>query len=113
MPRLVVVETLKIDREPGLDGTVEQVWLGEPELDRLHGRAELRTEAQSLAQAKEVVGGIRRADETAGDGRNAAVQLDGVLAALFHLERDVHGIGLGIALDVGGFFGLERLEVPS
>ena len=72
-----------------------------------------RFERQRLAQAEEVVGGVVESDEAAGDARDAAVQADGVLAALLHLERDIHGVGLRIALDVGGFFLLQHFEVAE
>ena len=52
---------------------------------------------------EEVVGRIGEPDEAAGDTGHAAVQLNRVLAALFHLQRDVDGVGLRVALDVGGF----------
>ena len=45
--------------------------------------------------------------------RHAAVQADRVLAALLHLERDIHGVGLRIALDVGGFFLLQHFEIAE
>ena len=52
-----------------------------------------RLQAERLAQAQEVVGGVIEADEAAGDARDAALQADRVLAALLHLQRDVHGAG--------------------
>ena len=52
-------------------------------------------------------------DEAAGDAADAAVQADRVLAALLHLERDIHGVGLRIALDVGGFFLLQHFEIAE
>ena len=45
--------------------------------------------------------------------RNAAVQADRVLAALLHLEGDIDGVGLRIALDIGGVFLLQHFEVAE
>ena len=68
---------------------------------------------QRLAQAEEVVGGVVEPHEAAGDARNAAVQADGVLAALLHLQRDIDGVGLRVALDVGRLFLLQHFEVAE
>src|ERR1700733_4786004 len=92
---------------------VEKVGLSKRELDRIQARSDLRAKAQGFAQPKKVVGGIRSSDEAAGDSRNAAVQLDGVFAAFLHFERDIDGIGLGIALDIGGFLSLQRFKVTQ
>ena len=111
--RLVVVIALHIQGEPGLDGVVEQVGFGEAELHRIHARSKLRAKTQSFAQSEEIVSGIGCPDETAGDSGNATVQLDRILAALFYLERDIDGVGLGIPLDIGRFFGLQRFKIAE
>ncbi len=110
---LVVIEALQINGEPALHRLVEKIRLGESELYRAQARADLRAQAERLAQAEEIVRRIGSADKASGDARHAAVQLNGVLAAFFHLQRDVHGVGLGIALDVGRLFFLQRLEVAE
>jgi hypothetical protein len=62
---------------------------------------------------EEVVGGVVEPHEAAGDTRNSAVHADGVLPALFHLERDIDGVGLRIALQIGSVFLLQHFEIAE
>src|ERR1700735_161102 len=71
---------------------------------------DLRGEGERFAEAQEVIGLIRKADEAAGQAADAARQTDGLFAFLFDLQIDVHRAGFLIALDLG-VFGLERLEI--
>ena len=110
---LVEIEAAQVDDEAELQRAVEEVRLGEAQADIAHAGAELRIERQRLAQTEEVVGGVIEPHEAAGDAGDAAVQADRVLAALLHLEGDVHRVGLRVALDVGRFFLLQHFEVAE
>ncbi len=90
---LVEVEPPQVHDEAELQRTVQEVRLGEAEADVAHASAELGFDGERLAQSEEVVGGVVEADEAAGDTGDAAVQADGVLAALLHLERDIDRVG--------------------
>ena len=110
---LVEIEPAQIDHEAELNRPVQEIRLGEPQPDGPHTGAELRIEGQRFAQPEEVVGGVVEPHEAARDAGNAAVQPDGVFAALLHLEGNVHGIRLRIALDVGGVFLLQHFEIAE
>ena len=62
---LIVVEAVDVERESGLNRLIEQIGLGESELNLTQASAELRAEAERFAQPKKIVGGVGEPDEAA------------------------------------------------
>ena len=112
---LVEVEAAGKHRKPGLDGAVKQVRFCEAEGQRPLATAQLRVEAKRLAQTQEVVRRVAETDEAAREARDAAVEADGVLAALLDLEGQVDDSLTRIATNVGRVivFFCDGLEVAK
>ena len=108
---LVVIEARQVGFHADLQRKIQEVRLREAGGHAAHARTQLRADGKRVAQSQEVVGGVVQAHEAAGDSGDAPIEADGVLAALFDLQGDIHRAGLGVALDVGGFFGFQRLEI--
>ena len=66
-----------------------------------------------FAQSQEVVGRIGEPHEASGDLGNASAELDGVLAALPDLQRQVDGMVVVIRLHIDGGVFLQRLEISQ
>ena len=98
-------------REAGGDGTIEEIGLGETELETALQVAELRGEGERFAETEEIVGLIGEADEAAGKTADAALQADGLLAFFFQLEVEIDGAFLGVALDLDGLVFFDALEI--
>ena len=97
---------------PGGDGPVEQIRLGESEIDVALNVAELRRKRQRFAQPQEIVRLIGEPDEAARKSADAAREADRLLALLLHLQLDVHRAGLHVVLQLR-VFGLDRIEIAE
>ena len=73
--------------------------------------AQIRLQAERLAQAKEVVGLVVDADECARHAAEAAIHADRVLAFFLHLEQQLDGAVIRVLVGFGVLVDLERLEV--
>ena len=100
-----------IHREAELQRAVEQVRLGESELDRCARYWPTWTQREGLAFAEQVVRGVVDADERAGQSADAAGQADAVLALLLHLQGDVDRAVLVFCLISESWSGFSWLEV--
>src|SRR5262249_52384531 len=111
--RLVVVEPAQEYGEAHLNRTIQEIRLGESEAHVASSGSDLRRQAQRFAESQEVVRRIRESQEASRDSADAAAHLHGILAALFHFERDVDRIGSRVALDIRRFVLLQRFEIAE
>src|SRR5205085_11721862 len=73
--RLIVIEPLHIDGEAGLNRAVQKIRFGKAERDVANTVADLAVDAQSLAEAQEVVCRITEGHKAARNAADAARQL--------------------------------------
>ena len=97
--------------KPTFNGRFLQVGLGEAEVQVAREVADVGLHAQGFAQSEEVVGLVVQADEGAGEAADAAIQADGVLALLLHLEQQLDGGVLRVLVGLRVLFDLQRVKV--
>src|SRR6185437_6475634 len=90
---------------------VADIGLRKPEQKLPAEVAEIRLQAQSLAQAKEIVRLVIDSQEGTGLAADAAVHTYRVLALFLYLQQEAHGAVVGVLDGFGILVHLQRVEI--